>query len=242
MEPHARHLLVVDDDPDITQLLHDFLARQGFRVSTAADGVAMRRVLASWDIDLIVLDVMLPGEDGISLCRDLRRVSQIPIVMLTAAGDETDRIVGLEVGADDYLVKPFSPRELLARVRAILRRVHGGPAETPAVAPKSRRFHFAGWMLDEGARELRGRDNLLVHLSSGEFALLQAFLLRPQTVLTRDDLLDLTKGVMAIPFDRSIDIQVSRLRRKVESDAKEPSLIKTVRGQGYLLAATVEIG
>lgn len=236
-----RHLLVVDDDPEITELLHDFLARQGFRVSTAADGAAMRRLMESWDFDLVILDVMLPGEDGLSLCRDLRGKSNIPIIMLTAASEETDRIVGLEVGADDYLIKPFSPRELLARIRALFRRAApeaGGPA--PSAQPRTRTFRFAGWTLDEGSRELRSPDKVLVPLSGGEFALLMVFLTHPRTVLDREALLDGTRGVMPVPFDRSIDVQVSRLRRKIEADAKEPALIKTVRGQGYLLACTVD--
>lgn len=232
----ARHLLVVDDDAEIVQLLHDFLLRYGFRVSTAGDGKEMRRALKQWTIDLVILDLMLPGEDGLTLCKALRVESDVPVIMLTAVAEEADRIVGLEIGADDYLVKPFNPRELLARIRAIFRRAGGGAAGD-AAPPVLR---FAGWRFDLGRRELHAPDGTLVHLSGGEFLLLRAFAERPQQAIGRDELLDLYKGDSSAPFDRSIDLQVSRLRRKIEESSRDPSLIKTVRGVGYQFTAPVE--
>ncbi len=251
----ARHLLIVDDDQEILTLLHDFLVRHGFRVSTAADGREMRRVLAQWTVDLIILDMMLPGEDGIALCRALRADSSIPIVFLTAVADETDRIIGLELGADDYLIKPFNPRELLARIRAILRRVGGAGDKAAekgtdrwadrwadrggAAAERPPVYRFAGWELDVGSRELRAADGTLVHLSSGEFSLLQTFLDHPQQVVKREELLEQHRGDAITPFDRSIDIQISRLRKKIEPSSKDPALIKTIRGVGYQLTVPV---
>lgn len=232
------HLLVVDDDPEIRDLLARFLTRHGYRVSTAGDGRALLRLLETGRFDLIVLDIMLPGEDGLSLCRRLRADSNLPIIMLTALDEETDRIVGLEMGADDYLTKPFSPRELAARIKAVLRRSQSLPA-TPAT-PGGQTLSFAGWRLDLGRRELRNPDGVLLPLTAGEFDLLCAFAEHPQRVLTRDQLLDLTKGRDALPFDRAIDVQLSRLRRKIEDDPKNPSMIKTVRAGGYLFACTVE--
>ncbi len=230
-----RHLLIVDDDPEIRGLLHDFLVAQGFRVSTAADGLAMNRALAQWTVDLIVLDVNLPGEDGTSLCRRLRAHSTVPIIMLTAMASDVDRIVGLEVGADDYIVKPFNARELLARIRAVLRR---SPRQHARARPK--RLRFAGLTLDQGRRELRTADDVVVHLSSGEYALLSVFLEQPQQVIAREALIERLRGESAAPFDRSIDIQVSRLRRKLEDAARAPAPITTVRGVGYHFAAAVE--
>jgi two-component system OmpR family response regulator len=191
---------------------------------------------------LVVLDVMLPGEDGVSLCRRLRQRHEMPVIMLTALADEADRVVGLEVGADDYVVKPFSPRELLARIRAVLRRAGGGGGRQPPLAQTpevSQVLTFAGWRLDPARRELRDPEGVLVSLTAGEFDLLKAFVERPQRVLSRDLLLDATRGREAGPFDRSIDVQLGRLRRKVEADPKAPELLKTVRGGGYVLAATV---
>ncbi len=234
----SAHLLIVDDDREIRDLLGRFLTRHGYRVTTARDGREMRKALADWRIDLIVLDLMLPGEDGLSLCRRLRADSAIPIIMLTAMGEETDRIVGLEMGADDYLPKPFNPRELLARVKAVLRRAEGGLASDRAAGETIMRF--AGWTLDLARRRLGSPDDVIVDLSAGEFDLLVAFAEHPQRVLSRDQLLDLTHGRAAAPFDRSIDIQVSRLRRKIEADPKAPELIMTVRGGGYMFAAAVE--
>lgn len=236
------HLLIVDDDREICTLTSQFLMRHGFRVSVAKDGAEMLKVLEDARIDLVVLDLMLPGEDGLSLCRRLRTPGSphhapTPVIMLTAIGEETDRIIGLEMGADDYLPKPFNPRELLARIRAVLRRATAVPA-TPAEG-KGRVLVFGGWRLDPVRRELRAPDGVLVQLSGGEFDLLLAFAEHPQRVLTRDQLLDLARGRAAVPFDRSIDVQVSRLRRKIEPDPREPTLIKTVRSGGYLFTPAV---
>lgn len=233
-DEHSHHFLIVDDDREIRDLLARFFSRQGFRVTTAADGKEMRKVLASWRIDLVVLDLMLPGEDGLRLCRDLRARSDIPIIMLTVMGGETERIVGLEMGADDYLAKPFNPRELLARARAVLRRA-GGMRRGAAKG----RLAFAGWVLDPGLRRLQSPEGLVVDLTSGEFDLLVALAEHPRQILTRDQLLDMTRGRTEAPFERSIDMQVSRLRRKIETDPRLPRLIKTVRGGGYILATDV---
>lgn len=233
------HILVVDDDREIRDLVARFLAKHGLRVTTAADGREMKRHLADWAIDLIVLDLMLPGEDGLTLCRNLRAASPIPIIMLTAMGEDTDRIVGLEMGADDYLAKPFNPRELLARIKAVLRRADSlprGGGDGGAVA------RFAGWSLDLAKRELTSPDGVLVQLSGGEFELLAVFVGHPRRVLSREQLLDLARGRDAQPFDRSIDVQVSRLRRKIEDDPRRPALIKTVRGGGYTFTPEVEAG
>ncbi len=229
------HLLVVDDDQEIRTLLSQFLGRHGFRVSTAANGALMMRTLEQANVDLVILDLMMPGEDGLSLCRRLRAGSTLPVIMLTAVGEDTDRIVGLEMGADDYLPKPFNPRELLARVKAVLRR--GG--ETRGGDPRDGLLCFEGWRLNVARRELHAPDAALVQLSAGEFDLLVAFAEHPQRVLTRDQLLDLARGRAAIPYDRSVDVQVSRLRRKLEADPKEPALIKTVRSGGYIFTASV---
>jgi two-component system OmpR family response regulator len=234
--PSSAHVLIVDDDREIRDLLGRFLRKHGYRVDTAADGRAMMRLLEAGRFDLIVLDLMLPGEDGLSLCRRLRVASQIPIIMLTAIGEETDRIVGLEMGADDYLPKPFNPRELLARIKAVLRRSGG---VRPAQEDADGALVFEGWRLERGKRELRSPDDVLVPLTAGEFELLAAFAEHPKRVLSRDQLLDLTRGRSAAPFDRSIDVQLSRLRRKIEADPKEPTIIKTVRGGGYIFACEV---
>lgn len=239
--PTLPHLLIVDDDPEICQLVSQFLAPHGYRVSTAADGIAMRQVLARAPVDLVILDLMLPHEDGLSLCRELRASSDIPIIFLTAAGSEADRVVGLEMGADDYLAKPFSSRELLARVRAVLRRTSSAPSTQREATPHGRTLSFSGWSLDTGRRQLRSPDGVLVELTGGEYELLTAFLKNPHAVLNRDQLLDETRGRIAGPFDRTIDVQVGRLRRKIEADPKNPELIKTVRGGGYVLASNVEV-
>ena len=231
------HILIVDDDREIRDLLARFLVRHDFRVDTAADGREMDRILAGGRFDLIVLDLMMPGEDGLSICRRLRNDSNIPIVMLTALGEEADRIVGLEIGADDYLPKPFNPRELLARIRAVLRRLEtGGPAQA---GDRPRRLSFDGWQVDLAARELRDPEGTLVVLTSGEFDLLEALVERPQQVLSRDQLADLTSGRVLGPLDRSIDVALSRLRRKLGEDPKTPKLIKTVRHGGYYFASDV---
>jgi two-component system, OmpR family, response regulator len=237
------HILVVDDDREIRDLLSRFLSKHGYRVSAAADGREMRRALEDGRIDLIVLDLMLPGEDGLTLCRNLRVESGVPIIMLTAMGEETDRIIGLEMGADDYLAKPFNPRELLARIKAVLRRADGILRRDGVVGDEgdgSTVLGFASWRFDVDGRELVSPEGVVVPLSGGEFELLAAFVSHPQRVLSREQLLDLARGRDAQPFDRSIDVQVSRLRRKIEPDPKEPTFIKTVRGGGYVFTPAVE--
>jgi len=238
------HLLVVDDDREIRDLLSRFLAKHGYRVTAVRSGPDMRAEIERGRFDLVILDVMLPGEDGFSLCRWLRATSDVPIVMLTAVGEETDRIVGLEMGADDYVPKPFNPRELVARIKAVLRRAGGraSAAVPEGQLPPGRLLCFEGFRLDLGRRELTAPDGTLVQLSAGEFDLLVAFAEHPQRVLSRDQLLDLARGRTAIPFDRSIDVQVSRLRRKIEPDPQDPALIKTVRGGGYQFTPKVTVG
>lgn len=226
-------LLVVDDDGEILTLVAKFLRGNGFRVHTARNGVEMNEALGRTSVDLIVLDLMLPGASGLDLCRDLRRTSSIPVVMLTAKGDDIDRIIGLEVGADDYLPKPFNPRELLARVNAVLRRSRGGGTRAERAG---RGFAFGGWRLDTLKRELTNPSGVVVDLSTGEYDLLQAFLEAPQRVLSRDFLLDAARNRTADVFDRTIDVQVSRLRRKIGGPV---DLIKTVRGVGYMFTADV---
>ncbi len=230
------HILVVDDDRDIRDLLSRFLVRNGLRVSVSRDAREMEQLLRNARIDLVVLDLMLPGKDGLTICREMRAGAAIPVIMLTAMGDATERIVGLELGADDYLAKPFEPRELLARIRAVLRRYE---SPGPAREPRAEALRFAGWTLDPSRRRLMSGDGTLVSLSGGEFDLLLALAQRPRRVLSRDQLLDLTRGRSASSFDRSIDVLVSRLRRKLEAIPQSPELILTVRGGGYMLAAEV---
>lgn len=232
----AQHLLLVDDDKELCTLLSKFLTRHGYRVSVAHNGHAMASLLETSRIDLVILDLMLPGEDGLGLCRRIRTTSTMPIIMLTAMADEVDRIIGLEMGADDYLAKLANPRELLARVRAVLRRA--GAPDATAVDQK-RILEFSGWRLDVIHRQLTSPKSALVPLRAAEFELLLALVERPRRVLSRDQLLDLSRGRSANVFDRSIDVQISRLRRKIESDPKAPTLIKTVRSGGYILAANV---
>ncbi len=232
------HLLVVDDDREIRTLVGDYLKKNGYRVSLAGDGREMRAALAKNSVDLIVLDLMLPGEDGLSLCRDLRARSNLPVLMLTAKSDPFDRVLGLEMGADDYLVKPFEPRELLARIRSILRRTQALPAILPS--PAIRLYRFAGWKLDATTHQLTSPQGVVVTLSVAEYRLLLVFLTHPNRVLNRDQLMDMIKGREAEPFDRSIDLRVSRLRQKLQDDARAPQLIKTLRNEGYILAASVE--
>jgi two-component system OmpR family response regulator len=231
------HLLVVDDDTELRNLIGDYLRKNGYRVSLAADGNAMRKNLADHAIDLIVLDLMLPNEDGLVLCRNLRVHSNIPVIMLTAKGDETDRIIGLEMGADDYLSKPFNPRELLARIKSVLRRAQALP--DPQEAKGGRYLRFAHWQLDTVARNLMAENGLVVALSGAEYRLLKIFLEHANRILSREQLLDMTQGKDAEPFDRSIDVQISRLRHRLGDDAKEPAIIKTVRGEGYVMATEV---
>ena len=239
MEP-LPHILVVDDDREIRDLLSKFLERQGMRVTAARDAKEARKVWPLGRYHLVVLDLMLPGESGLDFARWIRAQGETPIVMLTAMAEETDRIVGLELGADDYLGKPFNPRELLARIRAVLRRVSGEGGATKE--PPAKVVKFGGWVLEPARRRLQNPDGVEVPLTGGEYELLQVMVERPNRVLTRDMLMDLLRGRQAGPFDRAIDVAVSRLRRKLEDDGRNPSLIKTVRGGGYVLAATVEKG
>ena len=232
------HLLLVDDDADILSLLTNFFRKHGHSASVAANGTEMFAALKAHAIDLVILDVMLQNEDGFSLCRQLRTTSRIPVIMLTAVADHTDRVVGLEIGADDYLTKPFDQRELLARVKAVLRRT-AETAATPVRSATRPILKFAGWRLDVARRELRSADNSLVLLSGGEFDLLLAFAEHPQRVLTRDQLIDLARGSSHVAYDRSVDVQVSRIRYKIEKDHKNPLLIRTVRNGGYIFSPVV---
>jgi len=236
--PTQDHILVVDDDAEIRALLREYLQKQGYRVTALADGKALRSAVETSRPDVIVLDLMMPGEDGLSLCRGLRAHSDVPIIMLTARGEETDRIVGLEMGADDYLAKPFSPRELLARIKSVLRRARSVPDNLKR--PEAGSYRFAGWMLDVATRNLAAPDRVVVPLSGTEFRLLRIFLDHPNRVLTRDQLIDLMLSRDAAAFDRAIDVQVSRLRNRLREDAKEPAIIKTVRGQGYAFSVHVD--
>jgi two-component system OmpR family response regulator len=231
------HILVVDDDSQVRNLLGQFLRENGYRVTGARDGREMRETLAEAVIDLIILDLMLPGTSGIDLCRELRKTSSIPVIMLTAKGEDTDRIVGLEVGADDYLPKPFNPRELLARIRAVLRRA---AAAEPREAQRGRIITFAGWRLDTLRREVTSPAGVVVDLSGGEYDVLIALVEHPNRILSREQLLELARNRASNPFDRSIDVQISRIRRKLESDTSAPPLIKTVRGAGYIFLPTVK--
>lgn len=237
MNQSSTHILVVDDHSEIRDLLKRFLEQHGLRVSCARDGKEMKRLLEEREFDLLVLDLMMPGEDGLTLCRELRAKSTLPIIMLTAMGEETDRIIGLEMGADDYLAKPFNPRELLARIKAVMRRTQVEPQ--PAAETLTRDLRFDRWLLDINRRELVDEEGVGLSLSTAEFDLLRVFLERPQRVLSRDQLLDLARGREAVAFDRAIDTLVSRLRRKLERDPKNPELIKTIWGGGYLFAADV---
>lgn len=238
MEIQSR-LLLVDDDVEICELLSDLLRKYGYAVLTAGDGKQMFHLLAENTVDLIVLDVMLPGEDGLSLCRKLRSLSSLPIIMLTANSEETDRIIGLEMGADDYMAKPFNPRELVARIKAVLRRSHDN-TQIIKNQQEAEQYEFAGWKMETASRRLMAPDGIEIILSAGEYALLNIFITRPRRVLSRDQLLELLHNRSYGPFDRSVDIQVSRLRQKLGDDPKNPHIIKTVRGGGYLFAPLVE--
>lgn len=231
------HLLLVDDERSIRDPLAQYLQRNGFRVTSSADAADARVQLAARAIDLVILDIMMPGEDGLSLCRHIRAISETPVILLTARSEETDRIVGLEMGADDYVVKPFSPRELVARIKVILRRAQAGGQRVTSDDGAS--YAFAGWVLKPAERTLVDSDGVTLPLSTGEYNLMLAFVMRPNQVLSRDQLLDITQGREANAFDRAIDNQISRLRKKVEPDPKNPTLIRTVWGGGYTLAAEV---
>jgi two-component system OmpR family response regulator len=230
------HILVVDDDPGIRDVVSEFLSRHGFSVDTAADGREMERAMGRRRPELVVLDLMLPGEDGLAICRRLARPDGPAVIMLSAMGEETDRIVGLELGADDYLAKPCNPRELLARVRAVMRRRREPRAPEDSLGAAC---EFAGWRLDLVRHELRSPQGVVVNLSSGEFSLLRAFVERPQRVLTRDQLLEFARGPQSDAFDRAIDVQISRLRRKLEDSGGDSELIRTVRSEGYIFTPRV---
>jgi two-component system, OmpR family, response regulator len=233
------HVLVVDDQKEICDVVQEYLSGEGYRVSAAADGAGMRRIIAQGGVDLVILDLMLPGEDGLTLARVLREETNVGIIILTGRGETVDRIIGLEMGADDYLPKPFHLRELLARVKSVLRRVSSRAGDR---APPTRTTaRFLGWTLDLSSRELRSPSGREVRLTTGEFDLLAAFVNNANQVLSRDRLLDLARNREAGPFDRTIDVQVGRLRRKLEDDPQQPVMIKTVRGSGYIFTPPVEI-
>jgi two-component system OmpR family response regulator len=233
------HILVVDDQREICDLVQEYLSGEGYRVSIAQDGAGMRKVMAQSTVDLVILDLMLPGEDGLTLARSLRQESSVGIIILTGRGEIVDRIIGLEMGADDYLPKPFHLRELLARVKSVLRRASTRGTEQQASQTRSK-ARFAGWNLDLSSRELFSPAGKEVRLTTGEFDLLAAFVNHANQVLTRDRLLDLARNREAGPFDRTIDVQVGRLRRKLEDDPQRPTMIKTVRGTGYIFTPSVE--
>ena len=235
----ADHILVVDDDAEIRRLLSEYLSKTGYRVTAVKDGTGMWEILEGGHVDLIVLDLMLPGDDWLLLCKALRTKYETPVIMLTARGDEADRIVGLEIGADDYLPKPFSPRELLARIKVVLRRARSLPENLKP--DEARALRFAEWRLDTVSRHLVSPAGVVTPLSGSEYRLLRIFLKHANRVLTRDQLMDLMQGRDTEPFERSIDVQVSRLRRRLSDDAREQGIIKTVRNEGYVLAAEVEI-
>jgi two-component system OmpR family response regulator len=236
MTQKNKHIVVVDDDSEIRSLLADYLARNGFQVTGAKDGEDFFRLLAGIEPDLVVLDIMMPGEDGFAICQRLRRESDLPVIMLTASADETDRIVGLEMGADDYLAKPFNPRELLARIKAILRRTH----ESVKRPKQAKIYRFGDITLDTMSRMLRFADGVETPLSGADYTLLNLFLNKGNDVLSRDEISDALHGRECNPYDRSIDVHMSRLRHRLGDDAKQPRLIKTVRGAGYVLAVPVE--
>jgi two-component system, OmpR family, response regulator len=237
MNTQAPHILVIDDHEDIRDPLAKYLANHGMRTSTASGGVEMDKILATSSIDLIVLDIMMPGEDGFSICRRVQDSSKIPVILLTALTDETDRIVGLELGADDYVSKPFNPRELLARIKSVLRRTNMLPEK---VAAQKGTVKFDGWTFELSKNEILDKDNVSIRLSSGEHTLLCTFIEHVDTVLSRDQLLDITRGREAQLFDRSIDNQVSRLRQKIEVDPKKPKIISTKWGGGYIFNSELE--
>jgi two-component system OmpR family response regulator len=235
------HILIVDDQREICDLVQEYLSGEGYRTSTAQSGAEMRRVMAQSPVDLVILDLMLPGEDGLTLARSLRQdLPSVGIIILTGRGEIVDRIIGLEMGADDYLPKPFHLRELLARVKAVIRRASSAGAERQSGPPRSK-ARFAGWHLDLASRELFSPAGKEIRLTTGEFDLLAAFVNNANQVLSRDRLLDLARNREAGPFDRTIDVQVGRLRRKLEDDPQRPTMIKTVRGSGYIFTPMVEV-
>src|SRR5215831_7573384 len=241
MEQESFHLLVVDDQRDIRDPLAAYLKKHGFRVTSAPGTRMARDALLRSSIDLIVLDIMMPGEDGVTLCRELHATSRVPIIFLTAMADAGDRISGLELGADDYMVKPFEPRELVARIKSVLRRTNMLPPKKQSGNGAPKKLAFDAWVLDLERRELLSPQSVSIPLSTADFRLLEVFIRRPNIVLTRDQLLDLTVGRSPQPFDRSIDNQISRLRKKIELDPRRPTVIKTVRRDGYVFAAEVRV-
>jgi two-component system, OmpR family, response regulator len=234
------HVVALDDDAGIRSLIVDYLAQNDLRVTAVSSGRELVAVLARDAVDLIVLDLRLPGEDGMQIAQKLRAESAIPILMLTGRADEADRVMGLELGADDYLTKPFSPRELLARIRALLRRAQANTTVVDAIA-KVRAYRFGNWELNIGLRRLKATDGRTLDLTNGEFSLLTAFLSAPQRILTRDQLLELSRLHNAEVYDRSIDVQILRLRRKIEPEPSNPTFIRTERGAGYVFQATVDV-
>ena len=237
----APHILAIDDDPAMRQLIADYLGENDVRVTTVATGEEMSRVLAEQAIDAIVLDLRLAGEDGMDLAKKVRGESTIPIIMVTGRKEEADRVMGLELGADDYITKPFSPRELLARVRAVLRRYKILQDVLPARDEKRRAYRFGGWELNLRTRRLMSPQGERIELTNGEFSLLQAFCAAPRRILSRDQLLELSRLNRAEVYDRSIDVQILRLRRKIEPNPSEPEYIKTERGAGYMFDVAVEV-
>ncbi len=237
--PMIAHVLALDDDPGVRELVADYLGQNDIRVTAVATGRELAAAMARETVDLVVLDLRLQGEDGMQIARRLREESAIPILMLTGRAEEADRVMGLELGADDYLTKPFSPRELLARIRALLRRARAQATVADAIA-KVRAYRFAGWELNIGLRKLKNPQGASVELTKGEFSLLTAFLSAPQRVLARDQLLDLSRLHNAEVYDRSIDIQILRLRRKIEADPSNPQFIRTERGAGYVFSVPVD--
>jgi len=229
------HILLVDDEREIREPLASYLSRNGVRVTKAENAAAARQLLSAYAIDLVLLDIMMPGEDGLALTGFIRATTSVPIILLTAKTEEMDRVVGLEIGADDYVTKPFSPRELLARIKAVLRRA----GESRVRGPDADTYGFGPWLLKSGERELVGEDNVAIPLSTGEYNLLHAFVTHPRRMLSRDQLLDLSQGRELAAFERSIDNHISRLRKKIEADPAHPRLIRTVWGGGYMLAAEV---
>jgi DNA-binding response OmpR family regulator len=233
----GKPILIVDDDQEIRELLKEYLTRAGFDVLTASDGVEMYQQLAQSTPELIILDIMMPGDDGFSLCQQIRRKSQVPIIMLTAASDEADRVIGLELGADDYIAKPFSPRELMARIKALLRRAEFRQPEKEVAT--GRKLKFAGWTLDTRTQLLTHDDGSGIDLTGSDFILLHLFLQHPGQILDRDTISDATRGRESLPMERGIDVQISRLRQKLGDNGKGPRIIKTIRGSGYMLIADV---
>ncbi|MBF6601576.1 MAG: response regulator [Sphingorhabdus sp.] len=235
--PGQTHILLVDDEATLREPLAEYLAKQGFRVQQASDASQARSVMNAFNFDIILLDIMMPGEDGLSFCRHVREKTEIPVIFISAKGEELDRIVGLELGADDYITKPFSPRELVARIKVVLRRTNNGNGVKPGSGAI---YQFSGWTLKTDQRSLTDNEGVSVPLSSGEYQMLLALLSRAGQVLNRDQLLDITQGREAHAFDRAVDNQISRLRRKIEVDPKNPEIIKTVWGGGYVLAGDVK--